>query len=1581
MKKFKKAGLVLSLTFGSFVLTTLSGCGTVLVNTYSVTLNYDQNLGQVSVDNPKGNKGDTFTVTITPNEGVTIKSIKVNNLDHEITNSFSITAEEDNYVIDVTFESAGNIDTPNPDTPVDKSFTVTAEFDNTMGTVTLDKTSGDNYEDPNSMVKVTITPNADYYVKSILINGQSHDTSKTEFTFTPKQGENIVKVEFAKSEGPVITYDTYTLSLNYDNTKGKVIASETAGQITDGKTIEVTVTPNADYEVESVTFNSTPLELSADGKYTIIPIKGENTFTVIFKEIEVIPPVQTFTIDLIFDETGGNASLSKTSGEVGETVVLTVEPNSGFQVTATFNDGIIEFDDSYSATLTPVAGQNTVKVNFVDPTVSMLEELTSGFDISTNYDTLIGTTEVDKEYLLSFANQFKTGLNIQGSDEYLNETFSSFYDNFVSKTTVKKSSLDSILNYLDENNGYEFIKSFTQNTFQFTEENVKKLLDFFVPFVDKISEDDFVIFSYGVIIFSLTSNLYYNSLSGTFRGLDYSDLGQAVDYFTSIGDSSNAQELKPFYDSINIDYYDKYSDSLMEELEPYVVMSSKFIYNFIKQLTKLEADTTTLAKRVFNIIGLIQSFSSGKLDALYDPAKEAENYESFKFLGKILYNCLPNLESFTNLFDFLADKPDMFRTYFLWANVNSGIYINSYGDYAKRIVKAIANKGDGFYYILKLLGKSLQNSTLDEYKSFVDFMKTISSQTTQEQAYSSSIRLSKMLVRNLVEFGTAADTIKAKFADGVEALGELIGFTNGNLAIYSESEKYTSIQYVDLYVPSDENVFKNYDFSKVSEFITKASNFDPDNVTQDNITYINNFINGLTSSVGSGEQSRDHYTFTLNSNPDVGGELIYDVTYPETYVSDKIDFSKLTNFYNESPNKGKAVLEHENGVIIFNYTCGNYGTDVSTSFQFINEYGVFNNNYNTFYVKKGFEFADDDYLVIDQFNPETDRNESTNLKMNEMLIDTSKAGKHYSYYYYKNQKYFFGYYVYDESEVHETIAFGYSSKNYYAQNSYVSEDIVVVSHYLTFEADDGRKQNVSLSAKEYRLDEEVKIDTSTVGYNEIKVKPSNLDEELTITYYVGEVIDKQFNAYCYDGRGFWNYQNKESNNDELNFNLVGDYTFIGPNGEELKTTDSGILTSLTINDFEFKLSNSESGEHTDYVTYMGNKYTFKYYTYKYLYGDSVFAYHLDVPYFVGIGFHPYYGSVVSSSYSRTTYYETEFGDIISDIELGNKEDIMVYLDEVEINADDSMVNQYIDAKYVYKEVEYTIRVYVCDYTVVETYVNLVNNEFLTNNPPSDDTLFEFEKYEIINYIVPGQSWEDQLEAKTGSIEIEFSKFKDNIDLSTGGEKTFTFDPFNEGNEYQINYRVFDVDEVVLGETQTFSNYDGENGSKFARLSNAEIGNYYLIEIQNGDLNTYSQAIEQNYEIQRTEYCGESVIIAVKALDSSLTLRIDGYYGEWSYKVEELNSENSQIKASSFYVDFDGINFSFHYGYDIGIILPDGSESYFFSGEGSMMVSLEEVKEQLNDTGSTIYTLNVEIMGKQYTIEYDMSNYSYAIFNS
>ena len=127
----------------------------------------------------------------------------------------------------------------------------------------------------------------------------------------------------------------FSVKAEFDATQGSVILSgEGAGDdgtYAEDASVTVTVTPNADYEVETFTVNGKQTSLSADGKYTFT-VKEDTTVKATF----ALKPVETFSVTLVkqFTDEMGTASLSAPKNgekyEKDELVTLTVSVNSGY---------------------------------------------------------------------------------------------------------------------------------------------------------------------------------------------------------------------------------------------------------------------------------------------------------------------------------------------------------------------------------------------------------------------------------------------------------------------------------------------------------------------------------------------------------------------------------------------------------------------------------------------------------------------------------------------------------------------------------------------------------------------------------------------------------------------------------------------------------------------------------------------------------------------------------------------------------------------------------------------------------------------------------------------------------------------------------------------------------------------------------------------------------------------------------------------------------------------------------------------------------------------------------------------------
>ena len=1568
MKKIRKTGLILSLIFGSFTLSTLSSCSEVMTNTYNVNLSFDSNLGNVTVDYPRGFKGDIFTVTINPNDGVVVKSIKVNGEEHEIATSFTITAEAMTYDIVVTFENSNN-PSDTPSTSVDTSFTVNTIFDETMGSVTVDKTEGADYTAQSSIVTLTISPKEGYYVKTILINGNNEDTSKSQFYFQPIKGENIVQVDFAKSEGPVVELDKYSLLLNYNKEQGTVLASETAGDLTEGKSIDITVTPNEGFEVESVTFNSESLEIKADGKYTITPVKGENTFGVTFKEVIEVPPVETFSVQLICDKVGGSASLDKTSGNVGETITLTIEPEPGYHVTATFNDSVIDFaDGGYIVTLTPVKGENKVNVKFIDPETNMLEELKKGFEVDTNYTTVIGKTDFSQEYFVQAFDKLAVLLGQDGLPDYAEAFFKNFYNTVISKSALTQKSFDKIVSIFSEESGINFVNNIIINSaFKFTEENVKNGLDLLSTIIKEVPLSDCAIVFHCLFAYNFIQTIQYNSGSiDYFQGLPFNKVNSAIEYFKSKNDPF-ANDLASFSSSFNVNYYDEYIDTCLKEMEPYCAMGASLLYNFIKKLLNLEPNTSILAKRIvtiYNIFGSTQG--EDFLTNLENKENEADNYESFKFLGKVLYNCLPSLKSFNAVFKLLSEKDDVFKTFYKISFLNN-FYSSlcSYSYNGKFVMKAIADKGEGLYYVLKLLGKSLQNATIDEYRSFVTFLHTLAKGgTSEESIYTSSIRLSKMLVRNLVEFGKATETIKEKFAEGFEAFGQLLSVMNGTISFETKYEGVEASTYY-LYIRNTANYFDGFEFNKISDFITTASQYDPDTLDDEDVTYINNFYNEVMNYAGSNTSNRnvDTYEFTYNRYPKVGEDLIYDIVYPDNYVASKVDFTNLKGFDNTKPNAGLGIVEFDDGELGFGYETGNYNLDFYVNYNIIDD----NNEYKTsdiLYLEKGHKFNDSEVMNINEFSGETIQQ----YKLSELDLNLDNEGLNFGYMLINDQRYIYFYYVYSKDDVKYEYSI-YDDQLPQGISKYISD--VLATKYILVDDDSGDTEKVVLDVFYISLNQSIKLDTSRLGYHTMGIKLPNNDKNVTIQYYVGEVINRKNYLSSPTVDYYYYYQNELQNDEKLYFYFNTDYEFLDEDGYSQFKSETSDVIELSQDDFEYKLDNSQFGMHEDYYVYNGIRYTFNYYTNKFISGDNKYHYYLNSSYIKDYGFSDE-GNY--AEYLKLGFYEDENGNTVS--HYGQDNDKTIYginFSLLNVSTDEWTPGEFMETTYNNGGQEISLKVYLSEAVDVNEWHSMSPNEFIINCNFDEDYLFNFNlssEIKFYSFNMGNYSWMGFYKTLAP---LSYASIKDKLDLSTTGEKTFEYIT-EEGNVYDFTYKVVEGEEANMDETYYITSSDSFKNIKFSNNTNESA--FYIIETSNNlyiDDSLYSGTMYRNmYEKQ---FNGDNKkYTLISSNDSEVYLRLINYSNEGEsayFKIRPVTLDEVEIMYTECAYEYNESSktFLFTCFIDFAYTFDDGEIMYnrlYFTNE----ISYEKIANLIEESGSTNVEVSIRIGGR--TLKFNLN---------
>jgi len=247
---------------------------------YAVTVSYST--GGTASAQDTANYGDEITVTVTPDTGYELDTIKINDAVID-GNSFTMPASD--VTVEVTF----------------KKISYTVSITNTSGgSANVDKTTAYYGEE----IEIDIAIEEGYHLDSILVNGTAIDGDK----FTMPAGNVTIEVIFNKNE--------YTITVS-DVTGGTASASaEKAGE---GEEITVTVTPDKGYELDKIKVNNTVI---TGTKFTM-PASNV-TVEVTFKKV-------VYKISL--NSSGnGTVNLSKTKANYGDEITVEITPASGYEL-------------------------------------------------------------------------------------------------------------------------------------------------------------------------------------------------------------------------------------------------------------------------------------------------------------------------------------------------------------------------------------------------------------------------------------------------------------------------------------------------------------------------------------------------------------------------------------------------------------------------------------------------------------------------------------------------------------------------------------------------------------------------------------------------------------------------------------------------------------------------------------------------------------------------------------------------------------------------------------------------------------------------------------------------------------------------------------------------------------------------------------------------------------------------------------------------------------------------------------------------------------------------------------------------
>ena len=236
----------------------------------------------------------------------------------------------------------------------DSIYTISASVnDDSLGKITLEKTTGKVGE----VVKfsIDITPGSDAFVKELKINGSNVDVTTREFT--PRKGTNSV-VATLEVNAPVV--ETGTVVIDTKIVNGTVTADKTSGNV--GDVINLTITPDSGYEVDTVKANNVALTVE-NNKASFTLVEGENLVTATFKTVGEQQKTGTVVIDAGI--VNGIVTADKTGGVVGEIVNLTITPDSGFKLESLEANNLDLVVENNKASFALIEGENLVTATFV----------------------------------------------------------------------------------------------------------------------------------------------------------------------------------------------------------------------------------------------------------------------------------------------------------------------------------------------------------------------------------------------------------------------------------------------------------------------------------------------------------------------------------------------------------------------------------------------------------------------------------------------------------------------------------------------------------------------------------------------------------------------------------------------------------------------------------------------------------------------------------------------------------------------------------------------------------------------------------------------------------------------------------------------------------------------------------------------------------------------------------------------------------------------------------------------------------------------------------------------------------------
>ena len=225
----------------------------------TVVLSFDNNQGTVTADKTNGDVGQTVTLTITPNEGYEIDSVKANDkVLSGTTYSFKLVEGENN--VEVTFKAKA----VEPEVEYNITYTASEDYD----VKELSATKAKKGQTVTFKVEVK---NESKELDEVKANGTALTANDGVYSFVMGEADAVIEVTLKdKAVEPEVEYNiTYTASEDYTVTN-------LATKATKGTKVTFNIAVNDENkELSSIKANDVDCTLEEDGSYSFVMPEGD----------------------------------------------------------------------------------------------------------------------------------------------------------------------------------------------------------------------------------------------------------------------------------------------------------------------------------------------------------------------------------------------------------------------------------------------------------------------------------------------------------------------------------------------------------------------------------------------------------------------------------------------------------------------------------------------------------------------------------------------------------------------------------------------------------------------------------------------------------------------------------------------------------------------------------------------------------------------------------------------------------------------------------------------------------------------------------------------------------------------------------------------------------------------------------------------------------------------------------------------------------------------------------------------------------------------------------------------------------